>query len=757
MDEMWDDTDTVMFNGVPFTTETTYTASGLEAGTTVYVRVAAAAGTVAQPLVSNFSTHVTGMTTAASGSLAPANLRVKERGSDFIEWEWDAVAGADGYQSQFSTNSGFSSPSDAFHQGMNMTSRRVSNLDAESDGYLRVRTYTGTLSEPTYGMWTAGHMATTAELPPAVPLNAPTDLEVTRRADDSITLEWDSVRNAGSYEVQQQEPGDDDWDFASCGGGDHVVEDEECVASDLTAGTEYDFRVRAVPSDTDRYGTSVWSDTAESSTTGDAPRTQTDPTPGGMGALNIQWESDHDSIDFVWDRVAGSTYQYSILDVSEMDSANPCRDAEWTDVSFASLTYVEDTETDASDDIQPGSVKGLCVRTSDGGSVSYAWGIVAPEEPGLATPVGGTAIVNKSKTTAIEWGGVSLVEGFDYDIKVAADPERSSTIDATATALDREVQDACRDGKEVERGTADITYTQTNVVDGSKLTEYTGYLLCLRYRNDAGASVWSVPVANDTAAAHNTDEAVLKSFTRPAKPPRPTIVNSLTRTTEPTASTNGSVQPVWSSGVRNVTNVPRQSEGFTASSWISVAGGGKALKSTDCVASGETAPDGYAELALDATTPIKDTGQGIQIETNAASPRLGFDQKVYLCLRAMNASGVDEGGAGPWEISSVYTIYDPAGLTASATHERTANDTDPVTYDVTYTVTIKEWNTDWGYTVQEGTNDAGACSTVSGDDEAEITWAGLALSAKRTVRVYADGSCTDGTLIKTLSYTNPSR
>ena len=32
-----------------------------------------------------------------------------------------------------------------------------------------------------------------------------------------------------------------------------MVEDEECVASGLTEGTDYDFRVKAIPGDTDRY------------------------------------------------------------------------------------------------------------------------------------------------------------------------------------------------------------------------------------------------------------------------------------------------------------------------------------------------------------------------------------------------------------------------------------------------------------------------------------------------------------------------
>ncbi len=44
MDEVWDDTDTVTFDGVPFTTMTTYTAMDLEPETSVAVRVGGAGG-----------------------------------------------------------------------------------------------------------------------------------------------------------------------------------------------------------------------------------------------------------------------------------------------------------------------------------------------------------------------------------------------------------------------------------------------------------------------------------------------------------------------------------------------------------------------------------------------------------------------------------------------------------------------------------------------------------------------------------------
>ena len=107
-DEMWDDTDTVIFTVggamVPFTTETTYTASDLEAGTTMYVRVAAAA--VDAPLVSAFSTHVTGMAAAPPPEPAPPppepdrshcqggfgyieNVLVLDRGRDWVTYGWD--------------------------------------------------------------------------------------------------------------------------------------------------------------------------------------------------------------------------------------------------------------------------------------------------------------------------------------------------------------------------------------------------------------------------------------------------------------------------------------------------------------------------------------------------------------------------------------------------------------------------------------------------------------------------------------------
>ena len=116
--------------------EISYRRDGLEAGASAFLRVRAAAGMGEERVTSDWSTHVTGMTAepepeVPAAPAAPANLRLKERGSDFIEWEWDEVSGAAGYESQFSTD-GTSFGGHQLHAGASDTSRRVSNLAAES-------------------------------------------------------------------------------------------------------------------------------------------------------------------------------------------------------------------------------------------------------------------------------------------------------------------------------------------------------------------------------------------------------------------------------------------------------------------------------------------------------------------------------------------------------------------------------------------------------------------------------------------------
>ena len=277
-DEMFDNAilgnaETVLFDGLPFTTETSYTATDLDAETTLYVRVAAASGTPTAPLVSAFTTHATGMTMAATLA-APANVRDTDRGPDFIEWEWNEVPGASGYQGEFSADTGFSD-SDTFERpGGSNTTVRVSNLDPESSGYFRVRAYAGSVSDRVFGDWSETDMGSTSETPPPPPpepLDLPGNVRSTARTDNSITVEWDDVEGAESYEVHQKLSTATAWDRPTCG-TDGIVTETECVATDLTLVTDYDFRVRALADDDDATTQdSDWSNTFSRATSGTPP------------------------------------------------------------------------------------------------------------------------------------------------------------------------------------------------------------------------------------------------------------------------------------------------------------------------------------------------------------------------------------------------------------------------------------------------------------------------------------------------------
>ena len=399
-DEAFED----MFEGADayfVTTETSYMTSGQQPETTLYVRVAAGVLTAAAPssdpgdyLISAWTSHATGKTKAAEPDrpAAPANVRVTGRGSSHLEWQWDEVPGASGYQSEFSNTSTFADgpAGREVHSGMSSTRRRVANLDSESDGYLRVRTFTGTVTEPTFGDWSEASKGTTDEPAPAVALDAPGDLGATDRGENSITLEWDEVDDAETYAVRQRESGGA-WANASCGSAtaDNIVEDTECVASGLDEGTDYDFQVRAIPADDDdAHLASAWSDTHEDRTTGTSTTTPPPPTAGGgMGDLNVRWESDDDSITWIWDRIPGAKYDYVATDEDEFSGAsNPCENAEY---SAATNAATDSSATSFSlPSLGRGDVGLLCVRRSNDEDtdedLSFAWGITSPDPPAAA-------------------------------------------------------------------------------------------------------------------------------------------------------------------------------------------------------------------------------------------------------------------------------------------------------------------------------------------------------------------------------------
>ncbi len=122
---------------------------------------------------------------------APANLRVSAAGEDFVEWSWNAVADATGYEVQFSRDAEFTEADEVIDVSGQTVYRRE-GLSAETSVYLRVRSYRETGDDRLRSGWTIVLPATT--LVPAIPetipdagLRAAVTVALGKRAGDSIT------------------------------------------------------------------------------------------------------------------------------------------------------------------------------------------------------------------------------------------------------------------------------------------------------------------------------------------------------------------------------------------------------------------------------------------------------------------------------------------------------------------------------------------------------------------------------------------
>ena len=185
-DETFDDSDPVHV-----TVETTFTATGLPPETSVYVRVAAASGTAEDPLVGAWTAQVAGVTAAPPPPASPPGLVVSATTENSITWTWNAVAGATGYEVQFSRDAEFTEADEVIDVSGQTVYRRE-GLSAETRVYLRVRSYRETGDDRLRSGWTVALPAMT--LVPAIPVTIPDTglrraitVALGKRADDPVT------------------------------------------------------------------------------------------------------------------------------------------------------------------------------------------------------------------------------------------------------------------------------------------------------------------------------------------------------------------------------------------------------------------------------------------------------------------------------------------------------------------------------------------------------------------------------------------
>ena len=185
----------------------------------------------------------------------PTGFIVSGRGDDYIEWRWNAVSGAEGYEVQFSEDGEFTSADPSHDVGAELTYRQ-SGLAYDTRGYLRVRAYVGSDAERLSSGWTEAATGLTNPAPPPPPRPAvPQGLAATG-GEDFVEWTWRAVPDVDGYQIQYSE----NEAFTSTDPTEDLsAETLSYTKEDLEPGTPHYLRVRSfIEVDGARYE-SAWS------------------------------------------------------------------------------------------------------------------------------------------------------------------------------------------------------------------------------------------------------------------------------------------------------------------------------------------------------------------------------------------------------------------------------------------------------------------------------------------------------------------
>ena len=647
------------------------------------------------------------------------------------------MEGADGYQSEFSTDSAFSAPHAAFHTA-DQTTRRVP-LDPDSDGYLRVRALVGTLSDATFGAWTAGSMGSTgtAAPPPASSaLDAPENVRTSSATETSITVQWDAVEEADNYFVQQSEAGDD-WVGASCGvNGDSQVSVTACIASGLSRATDYRFRVRATQEDGDRADSDWSAASATLRTSGIAPPP---PITGDENDLNVQWRSGATAITWNWDPVTDRANRQRIdhlvvavngsqcpTNVVYADAASPVTTAlsPVAQTSTAAWTNVE-ANISATTTVTEGDVATLClVRTwmdeMEGGVNVRRFGTLQVV-PATTMPVVGTPTTSDPntarKTAKITWQ-FTTDKGFEYEASVLS----ASRDDTLPTDCD------------ASTGLQKFTTTADNVMQSYSVTpkEYMQYNACVRATSSDGSghSEW---------ATFNTAQVSL--------PGQPSVPSYRSAESDTPADSHGSQlanKLVWS--VAEKATTPRAETAYRVAVYYSTA---TSRAPTNDLCDGNAGSD-YTPVTEGASlaaggitiTAANDPVSDLLSATNAVGT-----YRFYACVQAdPTPADTADDNHGPWNISSAVSVQIkapgvPRGLRSTSTSDTItwtwdsvqSRSTETITYDVRYGPTCPPTTDGWSPDASVGEVE----TTNIADNARTQPVSGLSANTTRQLRVRA--------------------
>ena len=341
-----------------------------------------------------------GATGSAANAPAPTGLRVPSDTDDSVSLSWNAVTDAGAYKVEYRRSGSIS----WLHAGYvySSTSDTVDGLDCNTSYYFQVRARgDGSPYSYTYGNPSSSVSETTDACPvPVAP--APTGLTVTSDTDDSVSLSWNAVTDAGAYKVEYRRSGSISWLHAG-----YVYSSTSDTVDGLDCNTSYYFQVRA-RGDGSPYSYTYGNPSSSVSETTDACVA---PAPTG---LRVTSDTD-DSVSLSWNAVTDAHY-YKVEYRRSSSS------------SWLHASYTFGTSRTVSG-LDPNTAYDFQVRArGDGSPYSYTYGSPSTsvsrttDPPTAPAPTGLRATASTETSVSLRWNDVTDAGAYKVEYR------RSSSI-----------------------------------------------------------------------------------------------------------------------------------------------------------------------------------------------------------------------------------------------------------------------------------------------------------------------------------------
>ena len=729
------------------TTATTYSHTGLSAGSTRHYRVSAI-NSVGTGAASNVDDATTDATTVPG---APTSLSATASGTTTIDLSWTAPgdnggSAITGYRIEVSPNGSSGWSNRVANTGTTATTYSHTGLSAGTTRHYRVSAINSV------GTGAASNVddATTDAAATTVP-GAPTSLSATASGTTTIDLSWTvPADNGGSaitgYRIEVSPNGTSSWTNRVADTGTTATTYSH---TGLSAGSTRHYRVSAINS----VGTGAASNVDDATT--DAAATTVPGAPTGLTAtasgtttIDLSWTAPGDNGGSAitgyrievspngtssWtNRVAdtgttATTYSHTGLDAG---TTRHYRVSAINSVGTGAASNVDDATTDAAATTVPGAPTGLTATASGSTRIDLSW--TAPGDNGGSaitgyrievSPNGTSSWTNRvadTGTTATTYSHTGLSAGTTRHYRVSAinsvgTGAASSTDNATTDDAATTVPGAPTSLTATASGTTtiDLSWTAPSDNGGSAIT---GYRIEVSPNGSFG---WSNRVANTgTTTASYSHTSLSAGTTRYYRVSaintngtgnRSNTANATTATTVPGAPTSLTATASGTTTIDLSWNAPSDNGGSSITGYrIEVSPNGSSGWSNRVADTGTTATT-YSHTGLDAGTTrhyrvsaINSVGTGAASNvddattTNTAAtgmPTISGTAQVGKILMALT-SGISDADGLPASFTYQWVRVDSDGTSTETGVGSNSNTYSPTAADVGKKIRVKVSFTD---------------------------------------------------------------